>query len=288
MLIKTTNLCKIYGNKTVIDHLNIEVDKGQLLAYIGTNGAGKSTTIKMLTGLLKPTSGQIELAPDLRIGMVFQESIMDTELTVWDNLKSRAALYSKNDKAWLDRLIGLLDLNSILKQAYGTLSGGQRRRVDIARALINRPNLLFLDEPTTGLDVQTRQAIWNLLRRLQVEEGLTIFLTTHYLEEAEHADLAYIIDHGKVLAQGSAQELKAQYAQDRLWVKTDQPAAFDQIGHEVLADGELNFRALNVPQALEILSEHRSVITDFAYHKGDINDVYLNITGTRFAQEENA
>lgn len=286
MLIETRNLCKTYGSKTVIDNLTIKVEKGQLLAYIGTNGAGKSTTIKMLTGLLKPTSGQIEVAPDLRIGMVFQESIMDTELTVWDNLKSRAALYSKKDKTWLDRLIDLLDLNSILKQAYGTLSGGQRRRVDIARALINRPNLLFLDEPTTGLDVQTRQAIWALLRRLQTEEGLTIFLTTHYLEEAEHADMAYIIDHGKVLVQGSAEALKAQYAQDRLWVKTEKPEVFDQIDHEEMTNGELVFRNLNVSQALDILAAHKSNIKDFTFHKGDIYDVYLNITGTQFAQEE--
>ena len=208
MLIRTKDLIKTFRDKTVIEHLNLEVEEGKLLAYIGTNGAGKSTTMKMLTGLLKPTSGEIELAADLKIGMVFQESVLDEELTVLDNLKSRQALYRKQDKAWLEKIIQLTGLDAFLNQTYGTLSGGQRRRVDIVRALLNKPNLLFLDEPTTGLDIQTRRAIWEILHRLQREENLTIFLTTHYLEEAENADMAYIIDHGKVLAKGSAKELK--------------------------------------------------------------------------------
>ena len=200
MLIRTKNLVKTFGNKTVIDHLNLEVEEGKLLAYIGTNGAGKSTTMKMLTGLLKPTSGEIELSPNLKIGMVFQDSVLDAELSVLDNLKSRQSLYRNRDKSWMEKLIHLTGIEDFLNQAYGTLSGGQRRRVDIVRALLNKPNLLFLDEPTTGLDIQTRKAIWELLRRLQREEKLTIFLTTHYLEEAENADMAYIIDRGKVLA----------------------------------------------------------------------------------------
>lgn len=283
MLIRTKDLIKTFGDKTVIEHLNLEVEEGKLLAYIGTNGAGKSTTMKMLTGLLKPTSGEIELAADLKIGMVFQESVLDEELTVLDNLKSRQALYRKQDKAWLEKLIQLTGLYAFLNQKYGTLSGGQRRRVDIVRALLNKPNLLFLDEPTTGLDIQTRRAIWEILHRLQREENLTIFLTTHYLEEAENADMAYIIDHGKVLAKGSAKELKETYSKPYLLVETSDVAAFSDLDCKRLGDGRLKIIVEDSSKALAILSDKRTVINDFDYVKANINDVFLNITGREMA-----
>lgn len=283
MLIRTKDLIKTFGDKTVIEHLNLEVEEGKLLAYIGTNGAGKSTTMKMLTGLLKPTSGEIELAADLKIGMVFQESVLDEELTVLDNLKSRQALYRKQDKAWLEKLIQLTGLDTFLNQTYGTLSGGQRRRVDIVRALLNKPNLLFLDEPTTGLDIQTRRAIWEILHRLQREENLTIFLTTHYLEEAENADMAYIIDHGKVLAKGSAKELKETYSKPYLLVETSDVAAFSDLDCKRLGDGRLKIIVEDSAKALAILSDKRTVINDFDYVKANINDVFLNITGREMA-----
>ncbi|WP_205401959.1 ABC transporter ATP-binding protein [Streptococcus lutetiensis] len=283
MLIRTKDLIKTFGDKTVIDHLNLEVEEGKLLAYIGTNGAGKSTTMKMLTGLLKPTSGEIELAADLKIGMVFQESVLDEELSVLDNLKSRQALYRKQDKAWLEKLIRLTGLQDFLNQTYGTLSGGQRRRVDIVRALLNKPNLLFLDEPTTGLDIQTRRAIWEILRRLQREENLTIFLTTHYLEEAENADMAYIIDHGKVLAKGSAKELKERYSKPYLLIETDNIAAFSGLDYKLLENGQLKIFVDDSANALAILSDKRDVISDFDYMKANINDVFLSITGREMA-----
>lgn len=283
MLIRTKNLIKTFGDKTVIEHLNLEVEEGKLLAYIGTNGAGKSTTMKMLTGLLKPTSGEIELAADLKIGMVFQESVLDEELTVLDNLKSRQALYRKQDKAWLEKLIQLTGLDAFLNQTYGTLSGGQRRRVDIVRALLNKPNLLFLDEPTTGLDIQTRRAIWEILHRLQREENLTIFLTTHYLEEVENADMTYIIDHGKVLAKGSAKELKETYSKPYLLVETSDVAAFLDLDCKPLGDGRLKIIVEDSAKALAILSDKRTVINDFDYVKANINDVFLNITGREMA-----
>lgn len=283
MLIRTKDLIKTFGDKTVIEHLNLEVEEGKLLAYIGTNGAGKSTTMKMLTGLLKPTSGEIELAADLKIGMVFQESVLDEELTVLDNLKSRQALYRKQDKAWLEKLIQLTGLDAFLNQTYGTLSGGQRRRVDIVRALLNKPNLLFLDEPTTGLDIQTRRAIWEILHRLQREENLTIFLTTHYLEEAENADMTYIIDHGKVLAKGSAKELKETYSKPYLLVETIDVAAFLDLDCKRLGDGRLKIIVEDSAKALAILSDKRTVINDFDYVKANINDVFLNITGREMA-----
>lgn len=283
MLIRTKDLIKTFGDKTVIEHLNLEVEEGKLLAYIGTNGAGKSTTMKMLTGLLKPTSGEIELAADLKIGMVFQESVLDEELTVLDNLKSRQALYRKQDKAWLEKLIQLTGLDAFLNQTYGTLSGGQRRRVDIVRALLNKPNLLFLDEPTTGLDIQTRRAIWEILHRLQREENLTIFLITHYLEEAENADMTYIIDHGKVLAKGSAKELKETYSKPYLLVETIDVAAFLDLDCKPLGDGRLKIIVEDSAKALAILSDKRTVINDFDYVKANINDVFLNITGREMA-----
>lgn len=283
MLIRTKDLIKTFGDKTVIDHLNLEVEEGKLLAYIGTNGAGKSITMKMLTGLLKPTSGEIELAADLKIGMVFQESVLDEELSVLDNLKSRQALYRKQDKAWLEKLIRLTGLQDFLNQTYSTLSGGQRRRVDIIRALLNKPNLLFLDEPTTGLDIQTRRAIWEILRRLQREENLTIFLTTHYLEEAENADMTYIIDHGKVLAKGSAKELKERYSKPYLLIETDNITAFSDIDYKLLENGQLKMFVDDSANALAILSDKRDVISDFDYMKANINDVFLSITGREMA-----
>ena len=283
MLIRTKDLIKTFGDKTVIDHLNLEVEEGKLLAYIGTNGAGKSITMKMLTGLLKPTSGEIELAADLKIGMVFQESVLDEELSVLDNLKSRQALYRKQDKAWLEKLIRLTGLQDFLNQTYGTLSGGQRRRVDIIRALLNKPNLLFLDEPSTGLDIQTRRAIWEILRRLQREENLTIFLTTHYLEEAENADMTYIIDHGKVLAKGSAKELKERYSKPYLLIETDNITAFSDIDYKLLENGQLKMFVDDSANALAILSDKRDVISDFDYMKANINDVFLSITGREMA-----
>lgn len=283
MLIRTKDLIKTFRDKTVIEHLNLEVEEGKLLAYIGTNGAGKSTTMKMLTGLLKPTSGEIELAADLKIGMVFQESVLDEELTVLDNLKSRQALYRKQDKAWLEKIIQLTGLDAFLNQTYGTLSGGQRRRVDIVRALLNKPNLLFLDEPTTGLDIQTRRAIWEILHRLQREENLTIFLTTHYLEEVENADMTYIIDHGKVLAKGSAKELKETYSKPYLLVETIDVAAFLDLDCKPLGDGRLKIIVEDSAKALAILSDKRTVINDFDYVKANSNDVFLNITGREMA-----
>lgn len=283
MLIRTKDLIKTFGDKTVIDHLNLEVEEGKLIAYIGTNGAGKSITMKMLTGLLKPTSGEIELAADLKIGMVFQESVLDEELSVLDNLKSRQALYRKQDKAWLEKLIRLTGLQDFLNQTYGTLSGGQRRRVDIIRALLNKPNLLFLDEPTTGLDIQTRRAIWEILRRLQREENLTIFLTTHYLEEAGNADMTYIIDHGKVLAKGSAKELKERYSKPYLLIETDNITAFSDIDYKLLENGQLKMFVDDSANALAILSDKRDVISDFDYMKANINDVFLSITGREMA-----
>lgn len=280
MLIETQNLTKTYGEKTVVNQLNLEIPKGSLVAYLGTNGAGKSTTIKMLTGLLAPTSGKVIRASDLKIGIVFQDSVLDEELTVRANLKNRAGLYQHIDKTWLNELVELTGLSGFLGQKYGTLSGGQRRRVDITRALLNKPDLLFLDEPTTGLDIQTRQMIWQLLYRLKKEQGLTIFLTTHYLEEAENAEVTYVIDHGKILAQGTAFDLVKEYAKSQLFLKVADPTSLAALPFP-LKETEAGYliEGVSSQEVIGLLGKYREAIADFEFKQGTINEAFIAITG---------
>ncbi|MCI7677336.1 MAG: ABC transporter ATP-binding protein [Streptococcus orisratti] len=280
MLMKTQNLTKTYGEKTVVNQLNLEIPKGSLVAYLGTNGAGKSTTIKMLTGLLAPTSGKVIRASDLKIGIVFQDSVLDEELTVRANLKNRAGLYQHIDKTWLNELVELTGLSGFLGQKYGTLSGGQRRRVDITRALLNKPDLLFLDEPTTGLDIQTRQMIWQLLYRLKKEQGLTIFLTTHYLEEAENAEVTYVIDHGKILAQGTAFDLVKEYAKSQLLLKVADPTSLTALPFP-LKETEAGYliEGVSSQEVIGLLGKYREAIADCEFKQGTINEAFIAITG---------
>ncbi len=280
MLIETYGLTKRYGKKLALNNIDIKIDKGQLVAYLGTNGAGKSTTINILTGLLKQTSGTITYAPNLKIGVVFQDSVLDDNLTVKDNLYLRARMYKKYSKEWLNQLIELIGIKNFLNQKYGTLSGGQRRRVDIARALIDRPNLLFLDEPTTGLDLQTRLVIWHLLQKLQKEQGLTMFLTTHYLEEAENADQMYILENGNILASGSAKQIKEKYAPTRLLVtmkNNEVPNLSNNITQ--LRDNKFRIESMSSKQVIDFLSKNEGEIADFEYQKGSIDDAFIKITG---------
>lgn len=280
MLIETYGLTKRYGKKLALNNIDIKIDKGQLVAYLGTNGAGKSTTINILTGLLKQTSGTITYAPNLKIGVVFQDSVLDDNLTVKDNLYLRARMYKKYSKEWLNQLIELIGIKNFLNQKYGTLSGGQRRRVDIARALIDRPNLLFLDEPTTGLDLQTRLVIWHLLQKLQKEQGLTMFLTTHYLEEAENADQMYILENGNILASGSAKQIKEKYAPTRLLVtmkNNEVPNLSNNITQ--LRDNKFRIESMSSKQVIDFLSKNEDEIADFEYQKGLIDDAFIKITG---------
>ncbi|WP_282805818.1 ABC transporter ATP-binding protein [Lactobacillus isalae] len=280
MLIETFNLTKKYGKKLALNKANLQIDRGQLVAYLGTNGAGKSTTINILTGLLTPTSGTITYAPNLKIGIVFQNSVLDNVLTVKDNLYLRAHMYHNVSKKWLETLIELIGIKNFLNQKYGTLSGGQRRRVDIARALIDHPDILFLDEPTTGLDLQTRIVIWNLLQKLQKEQGLTIFLTTHYLEEAENADQMYILENGNVLANGSAKEIKEKYAPNKLKLilKRDQKIKTDYKPFRTKGD-QVEIDGLDSQQVIELLKGNESKIISFEYQKGSIDDAFIKVAG---------
>jgi multidrug/hemolysin transport system ATP-binding protein len=221
MLIKAEKLTMQYGSKVVLNNLNIKIPEGTLIAYLGTNGAGKSTTMHLLTGLMQPTSGEITYKSNLKIGVVFQNSVLDDGLTVRENLDIRAKMEGNVSREWKGKLIDSIGLINFLDQRYGTLSGGQKRRVDIARALLAKPDLLFLDEPTTGLDLQTREIIWKLINDLREQQRLSIFLTTHYLEEAELADNIYVLANGNLLAEGSAAKLVLNNAKSKLVLTLD-------------------------------------------------------------------
>ncbi|MFP4177898.1 MAG: ABC transporter ATP-binding protein, partial [Acholeplasmataceae bacterium] len=203
-IIRIENLVKTYGDVVAVNDISFGVERGSLFAFLGPNGAGKSTTINILTTLLKADSGRVYLNDRedpvyfrTRIGVVFQENVLDGELTVEENLLYRGALYM-NDRArvWerYQQLVDYLGLNDFSHQRFRTLSGGQKRRVEIARALFSNPEILLLDEPTTGLDPETRQVVWGVIDDLRQRDRLTIFLTTHYMEEAANADHVIIID----------------------------------------------------------------------------------------------
>ena len=284
MILQAKHLTKWYGNHMAVDDIQLEFEKGSFNAILGPNGAGKSTTISMLIGLKKPTKGQIRYAPNTKIGVVFQASVLDEMLTVRENLTIRAQQYKEIAASRVDDLIHQLGLTAFQKQLYGTLSGGQKRRVDIARALLSQPDILFLDEPTTGLDIQTRKAIWDLLSRLQKDEGMTIILTTHYLDEADEADQIYIVDHGKVIAQGSATEIKSQYASNILKIRFKEITDLEKLlrtGMVVEKENKLEylFYPRTSLEAIEFLAKVREEIDYFEFRPGTMDDAFIALTG---------
>lgn len=284
MILQAKHLTKWYGDHMAVDDIQLEFEKGSFNAILGPNGAGKSTTISMLIGLKKPTKGQIRYAPNTKIGVVFQASVLDDMLTVRENLTIRAQQYKEIVASRVDDLIHQLGLTAFQKQLYGTLSGGQKRRVDIARALLSQPDILFLDEPTTGLDIQTRKAIWDLLSRLQKDEGMTIILTTHYLDEADEADQIYIVDHGKVIAQGSATVIKSQYASNILKIRFKEMKDLEkllQTGMTVKEENELEylFYPRTSLEAIEYLAKVREEIDSFEFRPGTMDDAFIALTG---------
>ena len=284
MILQAKDLTKNYGDHTAVKDINLEFKKGSFNAILGPNGAGKSTTISMLIGLKRATNGQIIYAPNTRIGVVFQASVLDEKLTVKENLAIRAQQYKGIKGGRVEDLINQLGLTAFQKQLYGTLSGGQKRRVDIARALLANPEILFLDEPTTGLDIQTRKSIWDLLYRLQRDEGMTIILTTHYLDEADEADQLYIIDHGKVIAQGSATAIKSQYASNILKIRFKEMKDLEkllQTGMTVEEENELEylFYPRTSQEAIEYLAKVREEIDSFEFRPGTMDDAFIALTG---------
>ena len=284
MILQAKNISKRYGNYLAVNDIHLQFEKGTFNAILGPNGAGKSTTISMLIGLKQPTQGEIIYEPGTKIGVVFQTSVLDEMLTVRENLTIRARQYKDLKPNRVSDLIDRLGLSAFQKQKYGTLSGGQKRRVDIARALLSQPDILFLDEPTTGLDIQTRKSIWDLLYQLQREEGMTVVLTTHYLDEADEADQIYIVDHGEVIAQGSALDIKSQYAKNILKIRFKEMQQIESLkssGMSVEQQSQLEyiFQPKSEREAIDYLAQVRDNLAHFEFRPGTMDDAFIALTG---------
>ncbi len=276
-LIETQKLTKKFGTFTAVQDLNIKVCSGELTAYLGSNGAGKSTTIAMLIDNLKPTSGKIIYHDNLKIGVVFQNSILDHELTVKQNLQIRAELEGHAVQKYLNEIMRKTGVDRFANQKYGTLSGGMKRKVDIARALLNQPDVLFLDEPTTGLDVTARKEIWQLINELKEKQELAVFLTTHYLEEAENADNVYILNHGRIVEHGSAIELKQKYSQIKLRIKFKNEINQELLSNLILKHDFYEYQCPNAQKAIQFLNQYKDQIEYFEYLPVEMTDVFMKL-----------
>lgn len=292
-IIKIEHLNKCFGDVKAVNDLSFRVKKGELFAFLGVNGAGKSTTISIICGQLRKDSGYVwikDIEADHAdnntkrlLGVVFQESVLDKPLTVKENLKSRAALYGITGNAFekrLNELVELLDFGDYINRQVGKLSGGQRRRIDIARALIHRPEILILDEPTTGLDPQTRMLIWEVIERLQTEENMTVFLTTHYMEEAANAGYVVILDKGSIVAEGTPLELKNEYVKDTisLYGVTEDEIKTLETEYKTIRDG-YRIQVNNTLEATKMIVKHQEIFRDYEVTKGGMDDVFLAVTG---------
>ncbi len=305
-IIVASNLKKSFGDICAVDGISFSVKRGSLFAFLGLNGAGKSTTINMLCSIIKKDAGTVtidgyDLDKDTKhikniIGIVFQGSVLDLKLTVYQNLMSRASLYSMSKRDALKRieeLTKLLDLKDLLQRTYGKLSGGQRRKIDIARALIHRPKILFLDEPTTGLDPNTRVSVWEILERLMGQHELTIFLTTHYMEEVIKADRVVIIDEGKIIANDTPDQLKNAYTSDIIRVISEKSEALEKVFHDHNLIYHYRGHAYHVNIAsplagLSFIEKYKDLITDFEILKGNMDHVFLNVTGKKLEVDDHA
>lgn len=292
-IIQINHLSKSFGNVKAVQDLSFHVKTGELFAFLGINGAGKSTTINIMCGQLSKDSGSVVInAHDLdkdmdfiksELGVVFQSSVLDSALSVYDNLQSRAALYGitgREFKKRIDELSEILDFKDLLKRTVGKLSGGQRRRIDIARALFHKPKILILDEPTTGLDPQTRRILWNVISDFRKNENMTVFLTTHYMEEAAEADYVVIIDDGKISAEGTPLELKNIYTGDYIAIYGEQEENIKKLGieYEKIQNGYRLF-VPNTGVATDLIIQNPQLFHDYEITKGKMDDVFLAVTG---------
>ncbi len=293
------NLVKTYGSVKAVNDISFKVLKGSLFAFLGINGAGKSTTINIICSILQKNSGRVIVnGYDLdtnafeiknEIGIVFQNSVLDQELTVKENLDIRTSFYSlpkEQKKKNIDAIIRLLDLEPILNRKVKTLSGGQKRRVDIARAMVHAPKLLILDEPTTGLDPKTRLVVWSLIDKIRYETNMTVFLTTHYLEEAEKATDVVIMDKGKIITRGTPVELKNKYSSDYIISYMPKNNDFEEKMNSLKLSYSYNDDILGYKikiedssKAKDLLKQFDEYILDFEVLKGNMDDVFLNVTG---------
>lgn len=294
-IIEINGLNKSFGDVKAVRDLSFHVQKGELFAFLGVNGAGKSTTISIMCGQLRKDSGSVVICGEniehgldeitRKLGVVFQNSVLDKSLSVRDNLRSRAALYGitgKEFKSRLSELAAMLDFETILDRTVGKLSGGQRRRVDIARALLHKPEILILDEPTTGLDPQTRKLLWDVVSDLRKREKMTVFLTTHYMEEAADADYVVILDSGMIAAEGTPLELKNAYTGDFITLYGADKSAIDPLGLpcEALRDA-VRISVPNTAEATRLIVGHPELFTDYEVTKGKMDDVFLAVTGKK-------
>lgn len=298
-VIEVKNLSKSYGHIKAVDDISFYVEKGTLFAFLGPNGAGKSTTIDVLCTFLQPDNGEATINgfvlgkqdKEIRatIGTVFQDGVLDKLLTVEENLKLRGGLYGLKGKALAERVqkaTVAAEVGDLLKRPYGKLSGGQRRRADIARALMNTPKILFLDEPTTGLDPQTRKKVWETISRLQKEGDMTVFMTTHYMEEAADADYVVVIDNGKIAAKGTPSDIKERYATDKIRLSFTQEnetalkAVLASMQLEYSQAGrQLTIKIATTMDALPILKKCQKLVDCFEVLGGTMDDAFIGITG---------
>ncbi len=298
-IIEIQHLTKRFGEIKAVQDLSFRVKEGELFAFLGVNGAGKSTTIHILCGQVAKDSGQIVIdGRDLdqnvnnikrELGVVFQTSVLDSALSVYDNLESRAALYGIVGKEFKERLFALakaLEFEALLKRAVGKLSGGQRRRIDIARALIHKPKILILDEPTTGLDPQTRKTLWSFIFDLRRNDNMTVFLTTHYMEEAAEADYVVILDGGKISAEGTPLELKNTFTKDYITIYGINEETVKTLGfeYEPIRDA-YRLSVPNTRTATELILRHPDLFRDYEITKGKMDDVFLAVTGKKLQGE---
>ena len=299
-IIEIDHLFKSFGDVKAVQDLSFRVKEGELFAFLGVNGAGKSTTINIICGQLSKDSGSVRVCgtdmdnrPDAikrNLGVVFQNSVLDKDLSVQDNLRSRAALYGIRGAEFrqrLEELAKLLSFQNLLKRPVGKLSGGQRRRIDIARALLHCPKILILDEPTTGLDPQTRSSLWQVIAELRRKENMTVFLTTHYMEEAADADFVVILDHGRIAAEGTPLTLKNTYTGDYITVYGQEEARIKKLEapYSPIRDA-YRVSVPNTAAARELILKYPDLFQDFEITKGKMDDVFLAVTGKTLTEGE--
>ncbi len=294
-IIEISHLHKEFKEVVAVKDLSFKVKKGELFAFLGVNGAGKSTTISIMCGVLAKDDGTViingknidtnmsEICKDL--GVVFQNSVLDGALSVMDNLMTRASLYNitgKKAKERIYKLAEMLNFKDILNRTVSKLSGGQRRRIDVARALIHEPKILILDEPTTGLDPQTRKLLWETIDNLRRQEKMTVFLTTHYMEEAVDADYVVILDNGEIVAEGTPLELKNKYTGDFVTIYNVSEEEIKKLGkpYEALRDA-FRVSVKDIVEARELVINNPALFTDFEITKGKMDDVFLSVTGKK-------
>lgn len=296
-MIEVRDFTKRFGDFTAVDGISFDVGEGSIFAFLGPNGAGKSTTINTLCTIQEKTSGELRIAGNdvsrrqdavrRDIGIVFQETTLDAKLTVAENLWLHCELYRvprSELEERVDAALDLVDMRDWAGAPVGGLSGGMKRRVEIARGLSHQPKVLFLDEPTTGLDPQTRANVWDCVRRLQQRRGTTVFLTTHYMEEAEICDRVAIIDHGRIVAHDTPGNLKRRHTGTTVRIHTDSVAHLESLleemgmAHSTLGDC-VTARAVEAREVVAVIERFGPRILDLEVAKGTLNDVFIALTG---------